>query len=95
MLDTTMPAEIAEVNLKTAAGLPEAESLDIPCYLQRFDAWSKLIGARTEAALPIFHRSPADFDDSMGKFSMLALVTVLQRDLGVRYPPGSQLFEGK
>jgi hypothetical protein len=35
----------------------------------------------------MFHRSPAEFDGSLPKFRMLALVTVLQRDLGVRYDP--------
>ena len=38
----------------------------------------------------MFHRSPADFDDSLAKFQMMALVTVLQRDLGVRYDPACQ-----
>jgi hypothetical protein len=90
MLETTLSLEIVEVNLKTAAGLPGAEGLDIPRYLERLDACAKLVGAGTEAALPIFHRCPAEFDDSMGKFRMLALVTVLQRDLGVRYDPACQ-----
>jgi regulator of sirC expression with transglutaminase-like and TPR domain len=40
--------------------------------------------------LPIFHRAPAEFDGSLAKFRMMALVTVLQRDLGVRYDPACQ-----
>jgi hypothetical protein len=90
MLDTSTGDEIAEVNLKTAAGLPGAEGLDIPRYLERLDSWAKLVGAGTEAALPIFQRCRAQLDDSIGKFRMLALVTVLQRDLGVRYDPACQ-----
>ena len=38
----------------------------------------------------MFHRSAAEFDNSLAKFRMMALVTVLQRDLGVRYDPACQ-----
>ena len=38
----------------------------------------------------MFHRSGARFENSPGKFRMMALVTVLQRDLGVRDDPACQ-----
>ena len=64
MLDTrTIPEEIAAINLHAAAGLPGAEGLDISRHLQRLGAWAELVGATTEDALPMFHRSPADFDE--------------------------------
>ena len=87
MCDAETSEDIATVNLNTAVGLPEAERLGVPQYLERLQAWTQLVGMETERWLPVFHRSPGDFDDSLGKFRMLALVTVLQRDLGVRYDP--------
>ena len=87
MLDGETSEDIAAMNLNTAVGLPEAERLDLPQYLESLQAWTQLVGIETERWLPVFHRSPRDFDDSLGKFRMLALVTVLQRDLGVRYDP--------
>jgi len=82
--------DIAETNLNLACGLPTAERLDVVGYLQKLDAWSRLVATKTERCLPMFHRSPAEFDNSPAKFRMMALVTVLQRDLGVRYDPACQ-----
>ena len=80
-------ADIAELNLNLARGLPDSENIDVQQYLHRLDTWSRLVAAKTERWLPMFHRSPVEFDGSLPKFRMLALVTVLQRDLGVRYDP--------
>ncbi len=80
-------SDIAETNLNLASGLPGAETLDVPRYLRQLDAWARLVATTTESWLPMFHRSPSEFDDSLAKFRMMALVTVLQRDLGVRYDP--------
>jgi hypothetical protein len=48
------------------------------------------VAAKTDRWLPMFHRAPAEFDSSLPKFRMLALVTVLQRDYGVRYDSACQ-----
>ena len=82
--------DIAELNLNLARGLPGSEDLDVEQCLARLDAWARLVAAKTERSLPMFRRAPAEFDDSLPKFRMLALVTVLQRDLGVRYDPACQ-----
>ena len=82
--------DIAQVNLELAKGLPSSETLDVAGYLQRLDDWAQIVATKTERYLPMFHRSPAKFDHSLGKFRMHALVTVLQRDLGVRYDPACQ-----
>jgi len=82
--------DIAQVNLETAGGLPTSEALDVPAYLQQLDVWAELVAAKTERWLPRFHRCPSEFDGSPGRFRMMALVTVLQRDLGVRYDPACQ-----
>jgi hypothetical protein len=79
--------DIAELNLRAAHGLPGAETLDVGHCLDRLDAWARLVASKTDRWLPRFHRAPAEFDGSLPKFRMLALVTVLQRDLGVCYNP--------
>ena len=80
-------ADIAEVNLNLARGLPGSDNIDVQQYLRRLDTWFRLVAEKTDRWLPRFHRSPAEFDGSLPKFRMMALVTVLQRDLGVRYDP--------
>ena len=87
--DTTM-REIAEVSLNLARGLPGAETLDVPRCLQQLNVWARLVAGETKRCLPMFHRSPSEFDNFLPKFHMMALVTVLQRDLGVRYDPACQ-----
>ena len=82
--------DIAEVNLASAAGLPGSERLDVSGYLRQLDEWARLVATRTELWLPTFYRSPSDFDNSLARCRMMALVTVLQRDLGVRYDPSCQ-----
>lgn len=77
--------DLAEVNLVTACGLPGAEDLDVLRYCGRLGAWVELVRRKTECWWPKFLESPAAFDDSGAKFQMMALVTVLQRDLGVHY----------
>ena len=83
-------SDLAETNLNLACGLPGSETLDVAGYLRQLDTWARLVARKTERCLPMFHRSPAEFDDSLAKFRMMALVTVLQRDLGVRYDPACQ-----
>jgi len=86
---TTM-TDIAETNLNLAIGLPRSETLDVTGYLRQLDVWARLVATKTERFLPMFHRSTAEFDNSLAKFQMMALVTVLQRYLGVRYDPACQ-----
>ena len=75
------------MNLNLGRGLPGLKDLDVQQYLARLDTWSRLVATKTNRWLPRFHRSPEEFDGSLANFRMLALVTVLQRDLGVRYDP--------
>jgi hypothetical protein len=82
--------DLAQTNLNLARGLPGAEGLDVPAHLRKLAAWTRLVAANTDRWLPTFHRSASEFDNSLAKFRMMALVTVLQRDLGVRYDPACQ-----
>ncbi len=82
--------DVAQTNLNLACGLPGSETLDVARYLRQLDAWARLVATTTERFMPAFYRSPADFDHSSRKFRMMALVTVLQRELGVRYDPACE-----
>ncbi|HTQ38983.1 MAG TPA: transglutaminase family protein [Pirellulales bacterium] len=77
--------DIAAVDLACAAGLPGAEDLDIPRCLAKLDEWTDLVASGTECSL---HRrakehSYREFSDA--QFRILVMITVLQRNLGVRY----------
>lgn len=78
--------DIAYANLQSAIGLPGFDPKPIHAYQDKLNEWAAAVREQTERALPRFHRNPSEFyDGSLGKFKMLVLVTVLQRDLGVRY----------
>ena len=77
--------DIAEFNLLAGTNLPKLERLNILKCLDILDAWMLLIQATTERELPHFEKNPSNFWDSLCSFKMLVMVTVLQRDLGVRY----------
>ena len=73
------------MNLWRGVRLAWAKDIDPVPYLQKLDGWTELVRRSTERWWPRFVRSPGEFDNSPGQFRMLSLVTVLQRDIGVRY----------
>lgn len=77
--------DIAELNLLVACGLPGAEDLDVGACLRKLDTWANLVRLNTLNWWSEFTGSPETFEHSPGKFQMTALVTILQRYLGVRY----------
>jgi hypothetical protein len=77
--------DIGEVNLECAFGLEGSENLDVRRGIATLDKWAALVADRTEQYFGRFLQKPGDFFDSEAYFRMLVLVTVLQRDLGVRY----------
>ena len=79
--------DIALLALLCAVGLPGAESLDIPGYLRKLDDWVEQVRVATRRMWYRFERDPAEFRSSPGYFRILVMVTVLQRDLGVKYNP--------
>ncbi|HUY90806.1 MAG TPA: hypothetical protein VMV10_18875 [Pirellulales bacterium] len=81
--------DIAEINLAAASGLRGAEGLDIAACLARLDEWAELVEASTERWWPKFVRSPEESGGSAAQFRIMAMITVLQRSLGVSYNPAS------
>lgn len=85
--DQLSKQDIAAANLRCAEGLPGSENLDIPRCLFTLDQWAKQVSTYTARCLPNFYRNPGDYNNSVNYFRVLALVTVLQRDLEVHYDP--------
>lgn len=77
--------DIALLNLFAATGLPGFDSAEIGRYLATLNQWADVTAQRTKAWYPQFASNPTAFDNSPGTFKMMALATVLQRDLCVHY----------
>jgi hypothetical protein len=77
--------DIASLNLETALDLPGTGNLDLDGCVQKLNAWAKQVGIYTRDHWHLFQRSPDEYDFSRGHFLILALVTFLQKHLGVHY----------
>lgn len=76
--------DIAEVNLAAAYGLPFAGELDVALLRRQLDGWAELVDRGTQRAW--LQRPRSEYDQfSDNQFRMLALVTILQRNLGIQY----------
>lgn len=79
--------DIAYLNLVCAQGLNGSEDLDIPACLARLDEMAKHIGTKIEAAHYLYERNPASFENSLGHFKAIGMVTYAVQDYGVMYNP--------
>jgi len=79
--------DVAELNLAAALGLPSSKRTDAAVCRQTLSHWVELVRGATLQWWPKFVARPEEYDGSEGQFRMMALVTVLQRDLGVKYRP--------
>ncbi|OAI48017.1 hypothetical protein AYO44_08145 [Planctomycetaceae bacterium SCGC AG-212-F19] len=61
--------------------------MNLPLCLQTLDEWANRVRWRTDTLFRQFERNPADYHNSANYFRILAMITVLQKDLGVRYNP--------
>jgi hypothetical protein len=75
------------LNLLCATALPDTADLDIPACMRTLHEWTDLVHRETDRSMYRFHRNPSDFENSEAYYRMLVLITVLQRDLAVRYDP--------
>ena len=75
--------DLAELSFNMAVGLPSAVSGSLAFCRERLDEWVWTSHRKTENSLRTErHRYPLDTD---GRFRMLNLVSIVLRDLGVRY----------
>ena len=81
--------DIARVNLLCAAGMPDTMGLRIEDCIATLDEWTVRVAGDTSRLMYQFRRDPADFQNSEAYFRALVMITVLQRDLGVRYDASS------
>lgn len=79
--------DIAVMNLACAVGLPGSEAIDSRGCLDALDRWAEQVAAFTDRMGHRFRDHPAEFAHSDGYFRTLAMITTLQRDLGVKYNP--------
>ena len=79
--------DVAEWNLILAQDLPSAENIDTARLLGILDDWAERVRQETESLYHRFIETPWNYENSQGYFCVLVLVTVLERDLGVRYNP--------
>jgi regulator of sirC expression with transglutaminase-like and TPR domain len=77
--------DIGALNLECAVGLPGAKELNIGACVRKLNDWASQVRAFTEANWPMYLKSPSQYDNSPAQFRMLALVTYLQKHLGVKY----------
>lgn len=79
--------DLALLNLRCAEGLSGSKGLDVEKCLATLDRWADKVRLDTERHLYKFAQSPEEYDNSMGYFRMLMLITVVQQDFGVHYNP--------
>lgn len=79
--------DIAQWNLLLASNLPGSEDLNIDRLLDKLDEWTNQVRRETERGYYRFLQNPAEFNYSQGTYCVLVLISVLERDLGVRYNP--------
>ncbi len=77
--------DIALVNLACAASL--TKGIDVSFCLRTLDEWTYRVKSYTERCFQHFQKKPWDYYNSEAYYRALTLVTVLQRDCGLRYNP--------
>lgn len=83
--ETLVSVDIARMNLLCAQGLPGSEGMDIEKELAVLDQWAAAIKSETDRNLHNFYENPASYENSLGYFKILMLITVLQQDFDVQY----------
>jgi hypothetical protein len=86
--------DLAAINLACAEGLPGAAGFEARSVLRTLDEWAARVRDETARHLPKFRQRPGEYQNSEAYFRMLALVTVLQQDCGVRYNPNGCVRAG-
>ena len=80
--------DIAAVNLACGVGLPGCDHIDAERCLRTIDDMAWRCGRFTDQVMPMFQTGKCDYPESEPKFRIQAMISHLQRDIGVRYHPG-------
>ncbi len=79
--------DVAEVNLSCAEGLPGAETIDHAECINRLNHFAQCSSHYTERRIDIFRMQPAAYNHSEALFRIICMMTLLWRQLGIRYNP--------
>lgn len=77
--------DIALTNLACARGLPDSDHMDIGMCLRTLDSWAEQTRRFTDRVMPLFYHGRCDYPDSEPRFRIQAMITYLQRGLGLRF----------
>jgi Transglutaminase-like superfamily len=83
--DQLSQADVAVLNFCCARGLPGMEKYEAAHSIRLIDEMADKVASATQAYLPQFLNRPNEFENSLDYFRALVLVTVLQRNCGIRY----------
>ena len=79
--------DVVEMDAACSAGLPGIRDRDVGADKRKVDEMARSCRAFTDQAMPFFHSGRCDYPESEPMFRIQAMITHLQRDLGVRYHP--------
>lgn len=77
--------DIARMNLLCAAGLPNAENIDIEQSLAMMDAWAEVVKKAERKYLPNYYKAPSKYENSLAKFKAITLALTVKEDLKCGY----------
>ncbi|MFN0020390.1 MAG: transglutaminase family protein [Pirellulaceae bacterium] len=78
--------DIGEIQLRLSAGLPAAaDDVQIDFLLEKLNGWTSVVEWSTKRWMSRFDNNPSKYEHSVAKFRAMCMVTVIQRDLGVKY----------
>jgi hypothetical protein len=77
--------DVGFLNLLAALGLPGTENVNVDACVQTLNTWAQQVQAYTAGWWHLFVRSPEEYNHSAAEFRILALVTTLQKHVGVTY----------
>ncbi len=80
--------DIAAVNLACAVGLPGCDLIEVEKCLLTINDMARRCAQFTERVMPMFRAGKCDYPNSEPKFRVQAMISHLQRDIGVKYHPG-------
>ena len=85
--DELAKRDLAEISLAAAYDLPGAEDFDVAALLRKLDDWAELIDHGVRRSFKCRARGEhANY--SANQFRLLVMITVLQRNLGLKYNRG-------
>jgi hypothetical protein len=84
-LDQLGQVDVALMNLLSNEGLPGSETINTINCLRTLRQWADQVRVETEQNFYQYQSNPAKFQNDVGRFKMMILMTTLGDDFGVHY----------